>query len=574
MNKFCPKYIIVVHPSSIFLWGVLVLIVNINLCAQSSKLNWIFADHHFSFNDSVLELVERFDIDPNAMCGNNISLINDEIGNISIYTDGLNLFDRDHDITPNGSELKARFLSNNSLILIPDLFVKGEHYMFYLPEEFSPVQGIWYSIIDMTLNEGKGDIVEDRKNITLFSEITFSYLDIVRGECESLLIIAKEAESQNVYFIEIDPIQVNESIIRIIEGISFSDYPAKGGISVNELTQSIVIHNGLDEAIYFNYDEELNISEINKLPFDSSTRISSAGSFSHTGEYYFALEETNYFDDPNIDDSIKIYRYGPFQNSENLDKAFVSLVSNNNNSITLGSDNNLYLLNIGDLPGNNFESYLGQIKNPNQDDVFFKNDFYKFPKIEGRNLCLFNANNKNIVDRRLVDLCYSINSDEELCTDEKLELNINFINDSDISYLWSTGDTSATIVVDDIGHYFIEANVSGCIVRDTIEVIASTDCPPAPSDCNTYLPNSISLSSNRGNDSFMPVSNCEVQDYRLEIYDRWGGRIYQSSDPTFPWDGRSSNYEIQSGVYSYAIRYRYTSDGPMTYHTGTISVIR
>ncbi len=132
-------------------------------------------------------------------------------------------------------------------------------------------------------------------------------------------------------------------------------------------------------------------------------------------------------------------------------------------------------------------------------------------------------------------------------------------------------------MVDDIGLYFIEAKVSGCIVRDNIEVIAEDDCelPTSPPlipaiDCHTHIPNAISLSSIRSNAAFAPVSNCELQDYRLEIYDRWGELIYMSNNPEFSWDGSNVN----TGVYSYAIGYRYALDSDMIYHSGTVTVVR
>ena len=55
-----------------------------------------------------------------------------------------------------------------------------------------------------------------------------------------------------------------------------------------------------------------------------------------------------------------------------------------------------------------------------------------------------------------------------LCDDDTISLSVEF-NGAAIE--WSTGETTSTIIITKTGTYFVEANIKGCILRDTVEVI-------------------------------------------------------------------------------------------------------
>lgn len=141
--------------------------------------------------------------------------------------------------------------------------------------------------------------------------------------------------------------------------------------------------------------------------------------------------------------------------------------------------------------------------------------------------------------------------------------------------LWSTGETTQTIEVSDPGIYTIEALISGCIVRDTIEVISVNDCiepvdPTLPTSCNTYVPNALYPSSPSGNNAFRPVSTCALLDYNLDIFDRWGGSVYSSNNPEDGWDGS----DVNPGIYVYTLSYRYDQLDRLITQTGTVTMIK
>jgi gliding motility-associated-like protein len=56
---------------------------------------------------------------------------------------------------------------------------------------------------------------------------------------------------------------------------------------------------------------------------------------------------------------------------------------------------------------------------------------------------------------------------------------------------------------------------------------------------DVYIPNAFSPNGDGRNDIFIPVFNdtLKIEDYNLEIYDRFGVQIFQSRNPSIGWDG-------------------------------------
>jgi len=93
-------------------------------------------------------------------------------------------------------------------------------------------------------------------------------------------------------------------------------------------------------------------------------------------------------------------------------------------------------------------------------------------------------------------------------------------------------------------------NECGTTSRD-VEVIRE-DC-----DCKVYIPNAFTPDGDGINDLFQPQINCELSEYKLAIYNRWGEAIFRSEDPNKAWNGSSGSQDFFSPaeVYTYILRY-------------------
>ncbi len=76
------------------------------------------------------------------------------------------------------------------------------------------------------------------------------------------------------------------------------------------------------------------------------------------------------------------------------------------------------------------------------------------------------------------------------------------------------------------------------------------------------------------NNFFKPVIVfANTQSYLLQIFNRWGEKIFETTDPDQAWDGRYGGDIVPQGVYTFLIRVNKVN-GETYYKTGTVMVIR
>ncbi len=95
---------------------------------------------------------------------------------------------------------------------------------------------------------------------------------------------------------------------------------------------------------------------------------------------------------------------------------------------------------------------------------------------------------------------------------------------------------------------------------------------------NIYVPNSFTPNGDNQNDVFAPRAvGIDYDKYKLIIYDRWGGVVFESTNLNQPWDGRvqGSNKMAENGVYVWRIVAQDKTDTPEghLYH-GTVTLLR
>lgn len=96
---------------------------------------------------------------------------------------------------------------------------------------------------------------------------------------------------------------------------------------------------------------------------------------------------------------------------------------------------------------------------------------------------------------------------------------------------------------------------------------------------NFYVPNVFSPNDDGINDLFEVYTIGPLEDYKMTVFNRWGGTVYVSNDINTTWDGTLPNGEkAETGVYAYAIEYTYQGFTPTSsfsgIKTGDIMIIR
>ncbi|MGE5383356.1 MAG: gliding motility-associated C-terminal domain-containing protein [Omnitrophica WOR_2 bacterium] len=131
------------------------------------------------------------------------------------------------------------------------------------------------------------------------------------------------------------------------------------------------------------------------------------------------------------------------------------------------------------------------------------------------------------------------------------------------SYQWSTGDTTYYIQVTKEGEYSVMIQTEeGC---ENLESVMMMDGIVPIAVPNAFTPNADGL-----NDTFKPVVNVElVKQFNMSIYNKWGQRIFETTNVGNAWNGK----DAQPGVYNWVISYS-NRIGKMFQMKGVVTVIR
>jgi gliding motility-associated-like protein len=76
-------------------------------------------------------------------------------------------------------------------------------------------------------------------------------------------------------------------------------------------------------------------------------------------------------------------------------------------------------------------------------------------------------------------------------------------------------------------------------------------------NCPSYsIPNIITPNGDQLNDLLIPIENRFVQDIDLKIFNRWGGVIFETTNPQIEWNGthKDTGEAVTSGTYYYVIQ--------------------
>jgi gliding motility-associated-like protein len=112
----------------------------------------------------------------------------------------------------------------------------------------------------------------------------------------------------------------------------------------------------------------------------------------------------------------------------------------------------------------------------------------------------------------------------------------------------------------------------GCLAIDSIYVRV---IDPKTLDCNlVFLPNAFTPSGTPNlNDNFGISNPFAVDEFiSFEIFDRWGGRVFNAETAFDVWDGTSNGEPANPGVFLYRLRYKCV--GQEEVRTGTLTLIR
>ncbi len=150
---------------------------------------------------------------------------------------------------------------------------------------------------------------------------------------------------------------------------------------------------------------------------------------------------------------------------------------------------------------------------------------------------------------------HDLGEDETLC--EKTN-KVPILDGGDFeSYLWSDGQNVRFIDADSEGDYILEfTDEKGCTGTDSVFILEQ--CPTQIYMANAFSPGS---SADILNEQFGVLGE-DVISMELQIYDRWGNKVFKTTDIDNQWNGKARGKLLGQGNYSWVLRYEgYREDG-------------
>lgn len=467
----------ILKPLSVFI----LISFSVGICtAQHQETNiWYFGNHAgLDFNSGSPVAINGGQLVTLEGCFS----ISNSAGQLLFYSEGTTIWDRNHDTMPNGKNLWGHRSSTQSGIAVKDPGNNNRYYVFTAAAQANigfagqPHNGIAYSVVDMNLNGGLGDVDTTQKNIPLVGPATEKLTAVRHCNGTDVWVAAHKWNSNEFYVYQVSATGISAPVISSVglvhqdvgsgqasETIGYMKFSADGK------HLALACFSNMNVAQLFDFQNLTGVVSnpitLNLPPSSNQYNGPYGVSFSPDGSRLYVVWH-DYPGSPNI-----IYQYDMTAGSDSLilaSRTMVALTSSKNfGSLQLASNNKLYISNFS-YQSSNFIGHptLGCLNNPNLFGIS----------------CGWVPNAVNLDSGRSIwglpgfieskFYTYRLNIGNDTTVIEPflmtLDADTGFQN-----YLWSTGDTTQTIQVSVVGTYSVSVtNSLGCTEIDYINITA------------------------------------------------------------------------------------------------------
>lgn len=158
--------------------------------------------------------------------------------------------------------------------------------------------------------------------------------------------------------------------------------------------------------------------------------------------------------------------------------------------------------------------------------------------------------------------------DSTICEDAEV-LVIPEISDGVVDWYWSDGILDLERLIQDEGVYILTvADTCQQEALDSLEIMVERCIP-----CPVEMPNVFSPNGDGVNDVFTFYTECDVDILSLQVFNRWGGLVYDGRGPDAGWNGRVDARDAPMDVYVYILSLDDPVDGERVIR-GDVTLVR
>ena len=161
------------------------------VCTEGNEANiWYFGDYAgLTFNSGGPVALTNSAMYTDEGC----STICDGSGSLLFYTNGITIWNQNHQVMDNGMGLHGGNSASQSSIIVSKPNSNSLYYVFTVPAQATNGGNMYYSIVDMSLNSGLGKVTD--KNIYLHSPVTEKLTGVVHSNGLDIWVVTHEYET-------------------------------------------------------------------------------------------------------------------------------------------------------------------------------------------------------------------------------------------------------------------------------------------------------------------------------------------------------------------------------------------
>lgn len=313
-----------------------------------------------------------------------VASISDANGNLLFYTNGQNVWNRNHVVMTNGSGLLGHQSSSQSAVIVPYPYYPNRYYIFTV-DQLAGSNGVRYSIVDMSLSGGLG-AVTSTKNMPLMTNATEKITAVRHSNNSDIWVICHKWNSNQFQAFLVDACN-GLNTTPVISNTGTVHNHTSGGYNTGSIgyMKASPQGNKLGLALFtqsspsatnfelFDFNNSTGVvSNPISLPSPSTTALPPGIPWYRAYGVEFSPDGTYFYG--GLNSTGEVFQYDLLAGGSTAIRNSATLVgtatgSNVNiiGALQLGTDGRIYVARDG-------QSYLAHITNPNTSGAFLTNN--------------------------------------------------------------------------------------------------------------------------------------------------------------------------------------------------------